>query len=164
MNAIARFFATLTGQDYVYEATVANYDYAESVKEAQKANEGALASFDKLNVIAKSNADNNTLALNKDTVTYKKVKIDPEDKWYTRLAKKIAEGWKNADLSGATHDIAEAISLADTIIVFSKRPAHIKNVYDIKLNNKTNPINNRSDERFFYYYNLLWKDLDKYDE
>lgn len=110
MNAIARFFATLTGQDYVYEATVANYDYAESVKEAQKANEGALASFDKLNVIAKDNADKNTLALNKDTVTYKKVNIDPEANWYTKLAKKIAEGWAKADLSEATHDIAEALA------------------------------------------------------
>lgn len=110
MNAIARFFATLTGQDYVYEATVANYDYAESVKEAQKANEGALASFDKLNVIAKDNAGKNTLGLTKDTVTYKKVKIDPEADWYTKLAKKIAEGWAKADLSEATHDIAEALA------------------------------------------------------
>ena len=110
MNAIARFFATLTGQDYVYEATVANYDYAESVKEAQKANEGALASFDKLNVIAKDNADKNTLGLTKDTVTYKKVKIDPEANWYTKLAKKIAEGWAKADLSEATNDIAEALA------------------------------------------------------
>lgn len=110
MNAIARFFATLTGQDYVYEATVANYDYAESVKEAQKANEGALASFDKLNVIAKDNAAENTLGLTKDTVTYKKVKIDPEANWYTKLAKKIAEGWAKADLSGATHDIAESLA------------------------------------------------------
>lgn len=110
MNAIARFFATLTGQDYVYEATVANYDYAESVKEAQKANEGALASFDKLNVIAKDNADKNTLGLTKDTVTYKKVKIDPEANWYTKLAKKIAEGWAKADLSEATNDIAETLA------------------------------------------------------
>lgn len=111
MNAIARFFATLTGQDYVYEATVANYDYADSVKEAEKANEGALASFDKLNVIAKDSADNsNTLGLTKDTVTYKKVDINPEDNWYTKLAKKIVEGWAKADLSEATHYIAEALA------------------------------------------------------
>ena len=74
MNAIGKFFATLTGQDYIYEATVANYDYADSVKEA----ENSLASFDKLNVISKSKND---LSLTKDTVTYKKVKINPEDKW-----------------------------------------------------------------------------------
>ena len=31
-----------------------------------------------------------------------------------------------------THDIAEAISMADKVIVLSKRPAIIKNVYEIK--------------------------------
>ena len=103
MNAVGKFFATLAGQDYVYEATVANYDYAESVKEA----EGALASFDKLNVISKSKND---LSLTKDTVTYKKVKINPEDKWYTQLAKDIKEGWEKADLSDATHGIAEKLA------------------------------------------------------
>lgn len=108
MNAVARFFATLTGQNYIYEATVANYDYAKSVEEAEKANENALASFDKLNVIAKDNAKN-TLALNKDTVTYEKVEIDPEDNWYTRLAEKIAKGWKDANLTEAGSDIAEKI-------------------------------------------------------
>lgn len=110
MNAIARFFATLTGQDYIYEATVANYDYAESVKEA----ESSLASFDKLNTVQRNK--DNTLALTKDTVTYKKVNINPEDNWYTKLAKKIAEGWKKADLTDATHSIAEKLaSLLDSI-------------------------------------------------
>jgi len=109
MNALGRFFATLTGQDYVYEATVANYDYAESVKEA----EGALASFDKLNVISKQKND---LALDKNTVKYTKVKIEPEDNWYTRLAKKIRDGWAKADLSGAGFDIATKLAeLLDSI-------------------------------------------------
>lgn len=103
MNAIGKFFATLAGQDYVYEATVANYDYAESVKEA----ENSLASFDKLNVISKSKND---LSLNTDTVTYKKVKINPEDKWYTQLAKAIKEGWEKADLSDATNGIAKKLA------------------------------------------------------
>ena len=59
-----------------------------------------------------------------------------------------------------THDIAEAVSLADRVIVLSKRPSIVKDIYEIKLNNKTNPINNRTDELFNYYYDLLWKDLD----
>ena len=103
MNAIGRFFATLSGQDYVYEATVANYDYAESVKEA----ENSLASFDKLNVISKTKND---LSLTPDTVTYKKVKINPEDKWYTKLAEEIKKGWEKADLTDATHGIAEKLA------------------------------------------------------
>ena len=59
-----------------------------------------------------------------------------------------------------THDIAEAISMADRIIVLSKRPSVIKNIYDINLTNKSNPIENRKAKEFAYYYDLIWKDLD----
>ena len=59
-----------------------------------------------------------------------------------------------------THDISEAISMADKIIVLSKRPSIIKNIYEIKLDNKKNPIENRKDKRFAYYYDLIWKDID----
>ena len=59
-----------------------------------------------------------------------------------------------------THDIAEAISLADRIIVLSKRPCQIKNIYEIKLDNKSDPINNRKDKNFNHYYDLIWRDLD----
>ncbi len=60
-----------------------------------------------------------------------------------------------------THDIAEAISLADRVIVLSKRPARIKNIYNIELAKKSNPIENRKDKEFSKYYDILWKDLDK---
>ena len=63
-----------------------------------------------------------------------------------------------------THDISEAISLADRVIILSKRPSYIKNIYDIKLNNKSDPISNRSDEKFSYYYELIGKDLDVFNE
>ena len=59
-----------------------------------------------------------------------------------------------------THDIAEAISMADRIVVVSKRPATIKSIYDIKLTNKKNPIQNRNAKEFSTYYNTIWKDLD----
>ena len=59
-----------------------------------------------------------------------------------------------------THDIAEAISLADRVIVLSKRPCIVKKIYEIKLENKTSPINNRKDPKFNYYYDLIWRDLD----
>ena len=59
-----------------------------------------------------------------------------------------------------THDLAEAISVADRVIVLSKRPAKIKNVYEIKLTDKSTPTNNRKAKEFAYYYDLLWKDLD----
>ena len=59
-----------------------------------------------------------------------------------------------------THDISEAISMADKVIVLSNRPSKIKKIYDIDLTNKSNPIENRKDSKFSYYYDLIWKDID----
>jgi len=59
-----------------------------------------------------------------------------------------------------THDIAEAISLADRVVVLSKRPGKIKVIYDINLTDKSTPIENRKAKEFSKYYDLLWKDLD----
>ena len=59
-----------------------------------------------------------------------------------------------------THDLAEAISLADRVVVLSKRPCKIKKIYDIELTNKSNPIENRKAKEFSTYYEKIWKDLD----
>ncbi len=67
---------------------------------------------------------------------------------------------ENKSVIMITHDIAEAITLADRVIVLSKRPTKIKNIYDIKLSNKKSPKENRKAPEFNYYYDLLWKDLD----
>ncbi len=60
-----------------------------------------------------------------------------------------------------THDISEAISMSDRVIVLTKRPAEIKSVYDIILTceNKT-PITCREAPEFRYYFNSIWKELD----
>lgn len=60
-----------------------------------------------------------------------------------------------------THDIAEAISLSDKIIVLSKRPSIVKKIYDIKKENKSTPINNRTCKEFSDYYDKIWRDLDE---
>ena len=59
-----------------------------------------------------------------------------------------------------THDIAEAISMSDRIILLSKRPAIIKNIYNIELEKKLNPTENRKDKNFVKYYEMIWKELD----
>ena len=59
-----------------------------------------------------------------------------------------------------THDIGEAISMANRVIVLSKRPSSIKNIYEIELNKKDIPTINRKDDRFYYYYDKIWEDLD----
>ena len=60
-------------------------------------------------------------------------------------------------------NIIEAISMCDKVIVLTNRPSKIKNIYDIKLDNKDTPINNRKDKMFTYYYDLIWKDIDYHE-
>ena len=50
--------------------------------------------------------------------------------------------------------------MADKVIVLTGRPSKIKKIYDIKLTNKSNPINNRKCKEFSEYYETIWKDLD----
>ena len=59
-----------------------------------------------------------------------------------------------------THDLAEAISLSDRVVVLTKRPAVIKRIFNIKIPNKSTPINNRKTKEFNDYYELIWRDLD----
>lgn len=59
-----------------------------------------------------------------------------------------------------THDIAQAISMSDKVIVLSKRPATIKEIIPIQLENKKTPIENRKDKAFSKYYEQIWRDLD----
>jgi len=59
-----------------------------------------------------------------------------------------------------THDIAEAISMADKVIILSKRPSSIKTIVEINLLDKSTPINNRKAKEFSYYYDLIWKEID----
>lgn len=59
-----------------------------------------------------------------------------------------------------THDLAEAISLSDRVVVLTKRPSTVKKIYDIKLTNQSTPINNRKCKEFNTYYDEIWRDLD----
>ncbi len=60
-----------------------------------------------------------------------------------------------------THDISEAISMSDRVIVFSKRPATIKKTYtiDFEMENR-DPMNCRKSSKFSKYFDRLWKELD----
>ena len=60
-----------------------------------------------------------------------------------------------------THDLAEAISMSDRIIVLTRRPGEIKNIYDIEFSQKgLTPFQNRGDKLFREYFNEIWKELD----
>jgi len=64
-----------------------------------------------------------------------------------------------------THDISEAISMADRVIVLSSRPGTVKQVIDINLSieNRT-PFAARSAPEFSEYFNQIWKELTYHDQ
>ena len=60
-----------------------------------------------------------------------------------------------------THDISEAISLANRILVLAKRPSTIKIDVPMEFQNKdATPFQRRKEPEFKGYFNLLWKELD----
>lgn len=60
-----------------------------------------------------------------------------------------------------THDIEEAVSLADRVVVLSKRPTTVKAVYNIDLGEeRTDMIAARDRRNFSDYVRQIWADLD----
>ena len=75
---------------------------------------------------------------------------------YTILRKKH----KSAIL--VTHDISEAISFCDRVVVLTNRPATVKEVVPIHLSiEEKTPLKARSAKEFQDYFNRLWGDLNE---
>ncbi len=59
-----------------------------------------------------------------------------------------------------THDISEAISMSDRVIVLNARPGTVKDIHKIEFEiENRNPINCRESPKFSQYFNTLWKEL-----
>ena len=63
-----------------------------------------------------------------------------------------------------THDISEAISMSDRVIILSNRPAVVKDIQtiDFEMENRT-PINCRESPKFSKYFDTIWKGLDVHE-
>ena len=74
---------------------------------------------------------------------------------------------KNENITAimVTHDISEAISMSDRVIVLTHRPATVKTIYNIEfdMDNRT-PLSCRENPKFSQYFNLMWKELDEKDK
>lgn len=74
------------------------------------------------------------------------------------ICSRIRKAGKTALL--ITHDLSEAISLADRIIVLTNRPATVKKQLKIELSNeRDDPIATRTAKEFNEYFEILWKEL-----
>ena len=57
-----------------------------------------------------------------------------------------------------THDISEALSMSDIIVVLSNRPAKVKSIHHPNLNGST-PLRKRESENFGFWFEKIWKEL-----
>ncbi len=63
-----------------------------------------------------------------------------------------------------THDLSEAISVADRVLVLSSRPARVKSIMEVSFGPEFDrPLARRNAPEFSAYFNELWKEL-KTDE
>ena len=61
-----------------------------------------------------------------------------------------------------THDISEAISMSDRVVVLSKRPGKINRIFNITFTTPhISPVKSREDPNFRIYFNEIWKELNK---
>lgn len=62
-----------------------------------------------------------------------------------------------------THDLSEAISMSDRIIILTARPAKVFRIHEIKLNlnEEKTPLTARKADNFRYYFDLLWRELNE---
>lgn len=63
-----------------------------------------------------------------------------------------------------THDISEAVSLADRVIILSTRPGTVKMIVDIDLKEYGTPLKRRESKKAHDYFDEIWKELVIYDE
>lgn len=62
-----------------------------------------------------------------------------------------------------SHDISEALSMSDRIIVLSSRPAHTKEIVDLNFAGKT-PLEKREDSEFGRHFEQIWRSLTNENE
>ena len=63
-----------------------------------------------------------------------------------------------------THDLSEAISVADRILILSPRPGRVKKILSIDFPKMcTRSLDRRNCPEFSAYFNMVWKELKTYE-
>jgi len=122
MELIGKFFATLTGQNYIYKATANQYDFAASLEETGKAADEAnkkLGAYDKLDVIQDDKDSGSGKGKgNLLDVTYAKADVEGAASDFATLVK---QSWEKQDFTEVGQVIGDKIlgffnKVKDTIL------------------------------------------------
>ena len=62
-----------------------------------------------------------------------------------------------------THDISEAVSMSDRVVVLSRRPAVVKAVFDMGELRTLAPMQRRENPAFPRYFDAIWKELELHE-
>lgn len=115
MEVIGKFFATLTGQNYIYKATANQYDFAESLDNTGKSAEEAekkLGSYDKLDVIS-DDKDKSSSTSGLLDVTYEKASVEGAVSDFAQLLK---DSWQKQDFTQVGEVVTQKIlGLLDSV-------------------------------------------------
>lgn len=63
-----------------------------------------------------------------------------------------------------THDLSEAISVADRILILGNRPGHVAGIMEIRFDSQYDrPLSRRNASDFSVYFNQLWKEIKEHE-
>lgn len=62
-----------------------------------------------------------------------------------------------------THDISEAVSMSDRVVVLTRRPARVKAVFDMGALRQLTPMERREHGAFAHCFNDIWKELEEHE-
>lgn len=88
--------------------------------------------------------------------------LDAQTRLYVQddVYKIIKEEKKSALI--VTHDISEAISLSNRIIILGKRPCTIKKIIKIDFKQELSPIERRNNSKFNSYFSKIYEEIHHY--
>jgi len=104
-----------------------------------------------------------TLATDPDILLLDEPFSAPDYQTRLKLADEVKQAIRNAGKTAilVTHDIGEAISMADRVAVLTRRPARLKLQLDMaELDADASPFQRRQHPAFSGYFQTIWKELD----
>src|SRR5262249_15796408 len=86
--------------------------------------------------------------------------VDAQTREYMQLELLRIWGQRRKTAIFITHDIKEAIYLADRVVVFSARPGRVKEILDVELA-RARDVGIKGDPRFIEYEDRIWTSIEE---